>query len=118
MLDELSQNLLCALSQAMPSDGFNVVEESELSETGLSGEELFRAMSELEAQGLLEVRYAEGGAYCLRLLPASRGYIERERRSGDEARKKEKLCFLFSMLGAFVGGLLSGGLVLAISLLV
>ena len=116
MLDEASEKLLAALAND-PGGGFRVVEEGELC-TGLSPEQFSRSMSLLEAQGLLELRYAEDGAYCLRLLPASRGYIERERSEALRARKNRRDFFLFSMLGAFAGGALSGGIVLMISLLV
>ena len=53
-----------------------------------------------------EVRYAEGGTYCLKLLPAGRAYAARAR----ERLREEKLRLKYTALSAFFGAL-AGGLI-------
>ncbi len=119
MLDEASAQLLSALSALIVGGGYKIVEEGELApRLPLTGEELTRSLALLEEKRLIDVRYAEGGAFCLRLLPAGRSYAERVERERLDAKKRNRESLLYAALGAFLGGALSGAAVLLLSLLV
>ena len=119
MLDELSGELLTALNALADGVGFKVVEEGELLRlVPASSEELSRRMSYLEDRRLIELRYAEAGEYCVRILPAGRSYGMQTAREQAAQKRSRRDLFLASALGAFAGGALSGSIVLIISLLV
>ncbi len=115
MLSDTFEKLLGALARALPEEGFRIVEGKELF-AELSAEEISRAVGLLEAQGFLEVRYAEGDAYCLRLLPAARAYLDREQKRREEEARFLRRSLLFSAVGAFSGGALAGAFSFLLSL--
>ncbi len=119
MLDELSAGVLSALNALVGGAGYSIVEEGDISRVyPAAGEEIAKAIAALEDRRLIDLRYAEAGEYCVRVLAAGRGYgLQAEREKREERRERRDL-FLASALGAFAGSALSAGLVLLISLLV
>lgn len=119
MLDEQTGALLSALDTLVEGGGFKIVEEEDLLRlVPLPQEEIARRMAYLEDRRLIDLRYAEAGEYCVRILAAGRGYgLQAAREKKAEQRERRDL-FAASTLGAFAGGALSAGLVLLISLLV
>ncbi len=119
MLDEISGALLAALNEYCEGGGFKIVEEADLLRlVPATQEELSRRMSYLEDKRFIELRYAEDGAYCVRILPAGRGYGLQVKREQAEKTRSRRDLFFASALGAFAGGALSGTIVLLLSLLV
>ena len=119
MLDELSGGLLAALNALVEGGGFKIVEQEDILRlVHADAEEVARRMSCLEERRLIDLKYAEAGEYCVRILAAGRGYGMQAAREKQAERKERRDIFLSSALGAFAGGALSGLLVLLISLLV
>lgn len=119
MLDELSGELLAALDTLVEGGGFKIVEEEDILHlVPAAAEEISRRMSYLEDKRLIDLKYAEAGEYCVRILAAGRGYGMQAAREKKAEQKERRDLFLASALGAFAGGALSGLLVLLISLLV
>lgn len=99
------------------SDGYQIIEEAELLHASAAlHEPLAALMSRLHAQGYIDVRYAEDGVYCLRLLAPGRHYAEDRARAFVRARRnaRRRLAALFAAAfsGAFLATLLALGLFL------
>lgn len=119
MLDELTGELLSALNTIVEGGGFKIVEQEDILRlVPATAEEIAKRMSLLEDKRLIDLKYAEAGEYCVRVLAAGRGYGVQAARERQEEKKERRDLFFASLLGAFAGGALSGGLVLLISLLV
>ena len=111
MLDRRTGTLLKKLNELCTSAAFCMVEEEELIFEGEDGESIKGMLGFLEDRGYLQLRYAEKGEYCVRILPEGRLYSERaaaERREELRRSRRESLCAFFGALG---GGILSGGLI-------
>ncbi len=119
MLDELSIQLLSALDKLAGGGNFSVVEEEDILRlVPANGEEIARRMSYLEDRQFIDIRYAEAGEYCVRVLAAGRGYGATVAREKREVRRERRDLFLAATVGAFAGGALSGCIVLLLSLAV
>ena len=117
MLDRRTGTLLQKLNALCQSAAFCIVEEEELLFEGEDGESIRGMLGFLEDRGYLQLRYAQGGEYCVRMLPEGRLYSERaaaEKREDLRRSRREALC---AFLGALGGGILSGGLVALIAAL-
>ena len=111
MLDRRTERLLQKLNALCINAAFCIVEEDELLFEGEDSESVKGMLGFLQDRGYLELSYAQGGEYCVRILPEGRLYSERsaaERREELRRSRREALCAFFGALG---GGLFSGGLV-------
>lgn len=121
MLDEKTETLLAAINGRC-GEHYNILEAQELSERlarfgGADRDELFSMLSFLEAEKLIDIRYAEDGLYCVRPLAEGRKYFEQARLRERERRSRRRVGFLFSACGAAIGGFLGALLFWAVSLL-
>ena len=111
MLDRRTGQLLEKLNALCERAAFCIVEEGELLSAGEDGESVKGMLGFLQDRGYLELGYAEGGEYCVRILPEGRLYFERaaaEKKEEVRRNRREALCAFFGALG---GGILGGGLV-------
>lgn len=122
-MDDLKEEVLSAVDAAT-GGSFKVLDAADLLSAVPSGgdeAEVAGALRSLSAEGYIEVRYAEGGTYCLRSLPKGRAHgervrAERERAEREEARRRRAwrrgvlAVFFSALLGAFAGGCLAGAL--------
>lgn len=111
MLDRRTGQLLEKLNALCSRAAFCIVEEGELLSAGEDGESIKGMLGFLKDRGYLELGYAEGGEYCVRILPEGRLYFERaaaERREEQRRNRRETLC---GFCGALLGALLGGGIV-------
>lgn len=108
MLDRRTGQLLEKLNALCARAAFCIVEEEELLSSGEDGESVKGMLGFLKDRGYLELGYAEGGEYCVRILPEGRLYSERaaaEKREEARRTRREVLCAFFgALLGAFLGG--------------
>ena len=74
------------------------------------------ALEELSERRLIEIRYAEEGIYCVRVLAAGREYLPRRRQDAKEAASGRMRVFLCAALGGFAGGLFSALVLVALLL--
>ena len=112
-LDERADALLGRLEALCADGGYHILEQSELP---CSAEETGETLAYLAGQRCVEVRYAEGGTYCLRLLPAGRAYVSRARERARLERRRLGRMAAVSFAGAFAGGLLSAAVALLVLL--
>lgn len=124
-MDELREEVLSAVLAAT-GGSFKVLDVSDLlscipAEARADGAGVSDALRSLSAEGYIEVRYAEGGTYCLRSLPKGQAYGERVRaervRAAEEGERRRRArrrglfaVFVSALLGAFAGGCLAGAL--------
>ena len=111
MLDRRTETLLKKLNERCTGNAFCMVEEGELLSEGEDGESLKGMLSVLEDGGYLQLRYAEEGEYCVRILPEGRLYFERAAAQKYEEVLRGRRETLHAFFGALIGGILSGGLV-------
>ena len=88
-----------------------MIEEEEMLFAGEDSESIKGMLGFLEDRGYLQLRYAEEGEYCVRILPEGRLYFERAAAENQEEKKRARTQAVCALLGALVGGLLSGGIV-------
>lgn len=103
-LDERTGAFLEHLSR-LCGGGYHLFEEDELKEflpEGTLGETLFY----LADCRCIDMRYAEDGAYCLRILPAGRVQAAFARERARERASAERRTALAAFLGALTGTLL------------
>ena len=111
MLDRRTGILLQKLNVLCTSAAFCMVDEGDLLFEGEDGDSIKGMLGFLEDRGYLQLRYAEEGEYCVRILPEGRLYSERaaaEMREEIRRSRRELLCAFFGALG---GAFLGGGLV-------
>lgn len=106
MLDAGSAAVLAAVNEACRGGEFVILEEAELSRALPYGEDVGKILSYLEEKRLIEVRYAEGGTYCVRTMPAGRSYTEYSAREQSERTKSKRGLFLWAFSGSLAGGVL------------
>ena len=114
-LDERTGALLERLEALCPGGGYHILEESDLAPCS-EGEQTGEMLSYLADCRFLEMRYAENGTYCLRILPAGRAYAAHVREQARETRLRVRKTALYAFLGAFAGGLLGALLAVAVFL--
>lgn len=111
MLDRRTGQLLEKLNVLCARAAFCIVEEEELLFAGEDGESVKGMLGFLKDRGYLELGYAEGGEYCVRILPEGRLYFERAAAEKREERKRNRRESLFAFFGALFGAVLGGGIV-------
>ena len=111
MLDRRTGTLLQKLNMLCQSAAFCMVEEKELLFAGEDGESVKGMLGFLEDRGYLQLRYAEEGEYCVRILPEGRLYFERAAAENQEEKRRSVRQALCAFFGALGGGILSGGLI-------
>ncbi len=119
MLDVRSSRLLNRIN-TLCTGGYKIVEESELLScfpvsAGVGGEELQRMIAYLEERGYIDVKYADGGQYCLCPLPDGRLYFETAREERTDLKRRRREMLLMTAAGAFFGAFLGALLVLLIA---
>ncbi len=83
------------------------MEEEELARALPYGEgDVGKILAYLEEKRLIETRYAEGGIFCVRTVPAGRAYPERAERESREEKRSLRDHFLWSFWGSLAGGAL------------
>ncbi len=122
MLDEKTGALLAAINGKCGGESYKIIEEKEFSDClarrgGADRGEIRAMLSFLEAERLIEIRYAEDGLYCVKPLAEGRKYFEQERLRTAERNERRRSDFLLSLLGAFAGAFLGSLLFWAVSLL-
>ncbi len=115
-LDERTGTLLERLETLCAGGGYHIFEEADLVPY-FSAEEVGETLSYLADCRCVDVRYAENGTYCIRLLPAGRAYASHARERAREGRLRLKRTALFAFFGSFAGGFL-GALLVAFVFLV
>lgn len=117
MPDEKAGALLAAINGICKEGGFKIVEEDDLLSPLLERGEIGELLERLEAERLIEIRYAEEGVYCLRPLPEGRRYSEAQKESRLALARSRRETALLSFLGAFAGSALAMLLALLVFLL-
>lgn len=107
MLDEISAAALAAVNDACPGGGFKILEEEDLARLLPAGTDTEATLLRLAEEHLIELRYAEGGTYCVRTMPEGRDYAERRLREQTERRILSRAALSSAFWGAFAGGLLA-----------
>ena len=117
MLDERSEILLGAINEMCAGGTFKIVESDELARLvpGYEGD-VGRIVTYLAERRLIELRYAEDDAYCVRTMPEGRSYVERTERERRERAKSRREVLVFSAFGAFIGGMVATFLVFLVRL--
>ena len=118
MLDRRTGTLLQKLNTLIKSAAFCMVEEEDLLFAGEDSDSIKGMLGFLEDRGYLQLRYAEEGEYCVRILPEGRLYFERAAAENQEETKRSRSQLLCAFLGALGGGLLGGGLIALIMALI
>lgn len=111
MLDKRTGKLLEKLNELCTDATFRVIEEGELLLEGEDGVSIKNMLGVLEGKGYLEMRYADGGEYCLRVLQEGKSYFERSAAEKKAERRHGRKETMSNFLGAFLGAALGGGLV-------
>lgn len=117
MLDEGTGALLEAINSRCEGGGFHIIDEGELRPFCPDGEGVAEALSCLADERLIELKYAEGGTYCIKPLPAGRRFAAGRLCARREAARRQWRVFLFSALGGFTGGALASLFLLLLRLL-
>jgi hypothetical protein len=117
MLDRRTGRLLAKLNALCARSAFCIVEEEELLFAGEDGESVKGMLGFLKDRGYLELGYAEGGEYCVRILPEGRLYFERAAAEKKDEQRRNRMEALCAFFGALLGAALSGGIVALIVLL-
>lgn len=117
MLDEGSRALLTAVNDVCADGGFKIVDEAELNKLCPLNVEIAETLSFLEESGFLELRYAEEGTYCVRVLPKGRSFAEREDSERRASTRTRRDMFWFAFFGALLGGLIGAVFLVLLSLL-
>ncbi len=110
MLDRRTEVLLEKLNALCARSAFCIVEEGELLSAGEDGESVKGMLGFLQDRGYLELGYAEGGEYCVRILPEGRLYSEREAAEKREELRRNRRGALCAFFGAVAGAFLGGGI--------
>ena len=118
MLDRRTGRLLQKLNALCTSAAFCIIAEEELLFEGEDSESVKGMLDFLEERGYLQLRYAQEGEYCVRMLPDGRLYFERAAAQKREEKNRARLQALCAFLGALGGGILSGGIVALILVLI
>ena len=111
MLDRRTGYLLQKLNTLCTGAAFCIVEEEELLFGGEDSESIKGMLGFLEDRNYLQLRYAQNGEYCVRILPEGRLYSERAAAEKREAVRRSRRESLSAFLGALGGGILSGAIV-------
>lgn len=116
MLDRRTGRLLEKLNALCASAAFCLVDEEELLFAGEDGESVKGMLGFLKDRGYLEIQYADGGEYCVRILPEGRLYFERERAERRDEKRRSRSVALCAFFGALLGAFLGGGAVTLVAL--
>ena len=118
-MEEDARALLSAVNALCEGAGWRLLDEAELSESlpQVPPERVAAAMEKLAAMRLVDVRYAEGGTYCVRPTPAGRAYAARLEEDAAAARRRERRMFYAAFWGGLAGAFFGAALVLLFSLL-
>lgn len=103
-LDEGTLSLLGKLETLCPDGGYHIVEAADLA---LPAQEAAECIACLADSRRIDVRYAEEGTYCLRVLPAGRAYVHQARERDCRERRRLRRAALSAFLGAAAGGFLA-----------
>jgi len=108
MLDQRTSALLKKINAVCRGGGYQIVEERELLDCFPSGDrqELRHSLDCLGGHGLIDVKYAEDGVYCLCLLPDGRVYFENAVKEYSDGVRRARGSFLLQLSGSLIGGFL------------
>ncbi len=110
MLDKRTATLLHEINVICSGGKYEIVEEGELlscfpTKEGMDKDSLKKTVDYLAERGYVDVKYAEGGVYCLCPLPEGRLYSERTKTAKTDGARRRWETVLVTAIGAFVGGL-------------
>lgn len=101
-LDERTGAALERLETLCAGEGYHMIEAAELAP--LTAAEAAQALVFLAEAHCVDIRYAENGTYCLRVLPAGRASAAHARERAREMRLFRRRSALGSLFGALAGG--------------
>lgn len=104
-LDERTGALLERLGDLCTGGGYHLLEEADLAGFVPEGA-LPETLSYLADCRCIELRYAEEGTYCLRLLPAGRVHAAYARERARESAVRIRNTAIAAFFGALAGSLL------------
>lgn len=115
MLDKRSSALLFKINTICSAGSYQIVEEGELlscfpAKFGMGAEGLQRILSYLEERGFIEIKYADGGVYCISPLPDGRLYFENVLSERSEGARKKRNLFVLTVIGAFLGSFMGAAI--------
>lgn len=116
MFDMRMQAVLDLLKDICPTGGYAVVSAQEVSartrsEDPVSAEEVDKMIRAMDASGLINLRFSEGGEYCLTVLPKGRAWEADGGKIGFFARNRALIITgVCAFAGAAAGAFLAGAL--------
>ena len=108
MLDKRTSLLLAKINELCAEGSYKIVEKDELlacfpERLQVDEDGLKQMISFLEEHRYIDVRYAEGGVYCVCPLPEGRLYFENLREEKGAKGRSRRDTVLLTVLGAFLG---------------
>ncbi len=108
MLDRRTGLLLNKINELCDGGSYMIVEESELlscfpERYGVDGDGLAQMLRHLEERRMVDIKYSDGGVYCLCPLPDGRLYFENEKKERGDVFRRRRDTVLLTVLGAFLG---------------
>jgi len=112
MMDRNTEILLSAIKELCPSGGYTVVSADDIAEKAgadFTEEETARMLASLDERGYINLRFSQGGEYCLSLLPSGLNFSSGRVKKGFFVRNRQFfITFLCAFAGAFLGCLAAG----------
>ena len=108
MLDKRTSFLLAKINELCAEGSYKIVEKDELlscfpDKLKVDEEGLKQMISYLQEHRYIDVRYADGGVYCVCPLPEGRLYFEDLRKEKGQTGRNRRDIVLLTVLGAFLG---------------
>ncbi len=117
-MEEDARELLAAVNALCSGDDWRIADEAELAKyLHCDCADIAAALVRLEARRLIGLRYAEGGVYCLRALPAGREYAARAAEEARASRLRARSALRAAFAGGFAGAFFGAVMALLVSLL-
>ena len=116
MFDTRMKTVLDVLKDICPTGGYAVVSAQEISARSsksdfISAQDADKTIRAMDAGGFIDLRFSEGGEYCLTVLPKGRTWESGERKIGFFVRNRALIitaacAFAGAAAGAFIAGAL------------
>ena len=107
--------MLLYLNDECKEDGYEIFSDEDFltlypPALGVKKEEIERAVRALNEEGYIDVRYAEGGTYCISVLDKGRNYESQALCVKFGALRRVSPAFWYAFFGGACGGLLAAAL--------
>ena len=108
MLDKRTSVLLAKINELCAEGSYKIVDKEELlasfpERLHVDEDGLKQMISYLEEHRYIDVRYADGGVYCVCPLPEGRLYFEEVREVKGQTGRNRRDIVLLTVIGAFLG---------------